>query len=218
MSETDTPTLTEVLEGAVQGFVRDIRVALPGRITHISESESGRRATVQVDVADVAINEDGTKRVIHLDPLTDVPVMFVGSGSEAIRFDVEPGDPVLLVFASSSIAEWKSASGSVVSPRSPRRHHIADAIAITGLGALGSGSDVLIDLRGGVAKLGGSSATDAPLKAQAHTTEMQTLVESIASAIGGMPGGAGAAATITSALASYVSSATGFTAQKVKVL
>lgn len=125
---SDNPSLTEVIEGAIEGYLDDVQVALPGRIE--SYNAETRRATVQLLMMEV-VYVDGERIARERKPLTDVPVMLSGSGDVRIKFPIKRGDPCLMMFAASSIAVLKSTDGTkVVDPKDDRRHSINDGYAI----------------------------------------------------------------------------------------
>lgn len=130
MSSGDTPFLSEVLHAAIEGYIEDLRVALPGRIE--AYDANTRRATVQLLVQDRFIGEDGELRQTTIPPLTDVPVMGIGSGTVRIKFPIKSGSQCWVMFSSSSIARLKSSSSStaVTDPGDDRHHHESDAVVI----------------------------------------------------------------------------------------
>lgn len=213
----DSPSLEDLLEVAIAGTLAGVRVALPGRID--SYDALTRRASVQILVQDGDIDETGERITTTIKPLSDVPVMRVGSGVERFKFPVRKGDLCLLVFCSSSIAAWK-ARGALVDPQDDRHHHEADAIAITGLFVSGTdtpGATVEITDQE-ILNLGGSPAVESALLGTSFLSQLTTLVTSIASAVGGIPGGTAAAAAITTALGVFTSAAASYTSQKVKLV
>lgn len=124
---SDTPSLSDVLEAAVEGRLARARTGLPGRIQ--AYDATTRRATVQVLVTDGVIGEDGERRARELPAIPDVPVAAIGSRGIRIKFPIRVGDPCWLMFSSSSIARLK-ATGRLGDPGDDRHHHIADAVAL----------------------------------------------------------------------------------------
>lgn len=214
----NTPALEDVLEAAISGTLAGVRVALPGRIE--SYDSATRRASVQILVKDGDIDETGERITTTVGPLSDVPVMRVGSGIERFKFPVRSGDLCLLLFCSSSIAAWK-ARGALVDPEDDRHHHEADAIAITGLFVGGSDTPgTFIEITDQeILNLGGTPAVQSALLGEAFLSQLSTLVTSIATAVSGIPtGGAAAGAAITTALGVFTSAVATYTSQKVKLV
>jgi len=218
MSDSLTPLLHEVIDAALDDRIDGLRAALPGRIE--SYDKATRRATVQLLVMDAHVDGDGERQTTVIAPLTDVPTMRVGSGTERFRYPVRAGDRCLVSFSSSSIAKLKSVD-DVVDPDDDRHHHEADGIAIPGLffdGDDQAGTFIEIDDQD-VLNLGGSPATEPVLLGNTFLSQLTTLVTAIATAISGIPtGGAAAGSAITAALNNFNAAVASYTSQKVKVL
>lgn len=157
------PTLVSVLELAMQGALDDVRVSLPGIV--VSYDTTTQRASVQPAVRDGVIGEDGERVAAALPVITDVPVAFQSAGGYSQTFPLAPGDSVLLVFCSSSIARWKS-SGREEDPADDRHHHLVDAVVYPGLRAdrisnVPSDAWVITVPSGKQIRLGGPSASAA---------------------------------------------------------
>ncbi len=220
MSETESQTsalLTSLIDSALDDRQNGLRVALPGRIE--SYDRNTRRATVQLLVMDGYVDADGERQTTVIPPLTDVPVMRIGSGIERFKFPVNAGDRCLVSFSSSSIAKLKSVD-DIVDPDDDRRHHEADGIAIPGLFFGGSdqpGTFVEIDDED-VLNLGGSPAPHPLLLTNAFLSQLSTLVTAISDAMGTIPEGTVAQGQILAALGVFNAAVASYTSQKVKVL
>jgi hypothetical protein len=77
-------------------------------------------------------DEEGTRVVESLPVISNVPLVFPGSGAYRITFPVSQGDTVLLVFSESALDTWLS-QGGLVDPIDDNRFSLKDAIAIPGL-------------------------------------------------------------------------------------
>lgn len=130
MSETTTPDLGTVILAAISARLKNVRVALPGRIE--SYDATTQQAVVQPLVYEGVVDATGVRQAERLPAIAGVPVVFPGGGGFRITFPIAKGDTVLLVFTSSSSDLWKALGGEV-DPVDDRRHHISDAIAIGGL-------------------------------------------------------------------------------------
>lgn len=128
--DLNTKTLSGVMQKHVHLGTRGIRVALPARVE--SYDAATHTCSAQPLIMDGRIDASGERVVERLPVVTDVPVCFPGSGGARFKFPVSVGDTVLLVFASSSLDLWL-AQGGEVDPGDDRRHHLSDAIAITGI-------------------------------------------------------------------------------------
>lgn len=156
-----TPTFREFVEGKIDARLDGLRVALPARVTAYDAARQCVEA--QPLVHQGYVEEDGTRRAEPLPIVTEVPVVFPGSGPYRITFPIERGDTVLLVFASSAIARWK-VTGREGDPGDDRRHRLTDAIAIPGLASLASQpteapTDALV-VHSDELRLGGPDATE----------------------------------------------------------
>lgn len=145
MSE-NSKTLAEALDGYVDNRLRDVHVAMPGRVE--SYDSAAQRASVQPLIQRVIEAEDGSRTAQSLPVINDVPVVFPGAGSFSITFPVTRGDTVLLVFSEFSIEKWReqgpSVVGTKVSPVDPedgRHHALSDCIAIPGLRSFNDATD-----------------------------------------------------------------------------
>lgn len=215
------PTLTQVLNGAISSALAGARVMLPGRVERYDTAT--RRAEVQPLIQDQDTDEEGKRIAITLPILTDVPVIFPGSGGARLRYTVEPGDEVMLVFASSSIARWKFAGG-LVDPGDARRHALPDVIAVTGLQSHADDHDLFIEFTASALLLGGSTAFDSVIKGTTYRTAedtMLTAIAALATALAGVVVLAPIAATATAAataIATFQSAAATYLSNSVKVL
>jgi hypothetical protein len=125
-----TPTLPQVLAAQFAEAMRNTYVALPARVE--SYDRAKQSCSVQPLIKGTKPAEDGTRQPERDPVITNVPVVFPGAGGYSITFPLEPGDTVLLVFSSRSLARWLAVGGEV-EPGDERRQHINDAIAIPGL-------------------------------------------------------------------------------------
>lgn len=132
---TNTPTLAELLRGAIDRRLSGLRTAMPGQV--VSFDGATGKAKVQPIIDDIAPDgqiESGERVVEKLPIINDVPVLMFGAGGggHKIRFALRPGDIVLLIVCSSSIDKWLSA-GKGGDPLDDRHHDLSDAVAIPGL-------------------------------------------------------------------------------------
>lgn len=210
---------TTLLEGALRRRTSGLRVSLPGRIEFYDEST--RRAVVQPLIMDGVVIE-GERTAAPIAAISDVPVMFPG-GADGVRmrWDIKPGCPCLLEFSSSSIARLKAGDSlSVVDPGDDAHHQLRDAIAIPGDFGIGSSGDadaaiVFVDDE---VRLGGAAATEPALRGDEYTNALREFFNIVKTAVGSIPGGGAASATIEAAIADWLASASDAKSSTVKVL
>ncbi len=121
---------TETVRNIVNSRLSTVYTALPA----VVESFKNGKATVKP-----AVSIAGSDK---LPVLGDVPVMFPSSKTAGIVFEVSKGDPVLLVFATSSLDEWLQSNGTDTDTDDPRRFDLTDAIAIPGLFPFGNAPEL----------------------------------------------------------------------------
>jgi hypothetical protein len=131
MSETRTPELAELVQSAIDFALRDVPVAMPGRI----ESFDAEKQTASVqplvkrrDFLDVG----GVGQARALPVINGVPVIFPAAGGYRLTFPLAKGDTVLLVWSHRSLDVWQ-ANGGLVDPGDLRHHDVSDAVALVGL-------------------------------------------------------------------------------------
>ena len=127
-----TPKPETVLRRAIASALRQVRVALPGRI------EAYDAARCEADVLPLVMEAqgqaDGSVATVPLTVVPHCPVLFVGGGGARLTFPVKRGDFCLLLFSSSSLDRWQAfCTGDPVDPKDDRHHHISDGIALVGL-------------------------------------------------------------------------------------
>lgn len=173
--DTATPSLPEAVRRRVACHLRELRVALPGRVE--SYDEATGRATVQPLVKDGYFDELGERQVDRLPAVADVPIVFQGAGDYQVDFPIAVGDEVLLVFSSSSIDRWL-ATGGEVDPGDDRRHALSDAVAIPGLRsrAYGGPANKRIKFTASTIEVGGSSS----LALEADFAALKSFVHGLA--------------------------------------
>ncbi len=126
-----TPRLTQLISAHVEDSLGEVNTCLPGRV-EFYDSSTGR-ATVQPLVQrGFKGEEEGVREVERRPAITEVPVIFPGSGGARIVFPINVGDTVLLVFSSASLEKWLE-FGTELDPEDDRKFHLTDAIAIPGL-------------------------------------------------------------------------------------
>ncbi len=111
----------EEREALKQEFFSSLHCALPGTVV----SFDAERQTAEVQPA-VKLGS------MNYPVLSDVPVFM------PVPFEVNPGDPCLVIFADVDIDAWLE-SGNPEEPGSERMHSLADGFAFVGFKAGGGG-------------------------------------------------------------------------------
>lgn len=122
---SETPSLAQTIKDSIEARLAELHTAMPGTI------EKFDAATSMASVAPSLKRKYVNGEVVNLPLILNVPVCFPRGGGAAITFDLQKGDPVLLVFSERSIDAWKSLGG-LTDPRDPRKHALTDAFAIPG--------------------------------------------------------------------------------------
>lgn len=148
-----TPTLTEVILAAIESRLVDVHTSIPGKVVRYDAAKQLVDVAPQIKTRHT--DEDGAAVVEALPVVTNVPVVFPGSGGFSITFPVQVGDVVWLSISEASLDKWKSQGGEV-DPLDPRRHHLSDAVALVGLRPF---SDPLPSTETGVVTIGSNTGT-----------------------------------------------------------
>lgn len=131
MAEKDighTPGLPEVLRRAIDARLIDAHVGIPARVE--SYDSITRRVSAQPLIRRGFFDEDDVRQAERLPVVTEVPVMFPGSGKARIKFPITKGDIVWLMFADASLDKWLELDRREVDPEDDRAHALTDAVAI----------------------------------------------------------------------------------------
>lgn len=129
------PELDELLTLVLDRRLEEVHTAMPGVVT--AYDATTQQCSVQPSIS-LAYEDEVGKRVVETPPvITNVPVAFPRGGGFRLTFPLAAGDEVLLVFSMRSIDRYQT-KGGVVDPGDDRRFHLADAMAIPGIGKAGS--------------------------------------------------------------------------------
>lgn len=122
----ETPTLTQVIQTALERFAGDLHTAMPATI--VSYDRSTQKATVQPSFK----RRTKTGQVFSFPVVTNVPCLFPRSTDFSLTFELKPQDSGLLICAQRSLDRWLEKGGEV-DPQDPRKHSFTDGIFIPGL-------------------------------------------------------------------------------------
>jgi hypothetical protein len=163
--------LETALARAFEAFGAQLHTALPGRV------EKYDAATQTADVLPM-IQLQG----LALPVLPNVPVAFPRGGGGFLSFPLESGDFVFLLFAESSIDQWR-AKGALTNPGDPRRHSLTAAVALPCLypsaGALADAhaSQVALAMDGGKGVFVDTDAVNLGAPAPSDGVGLDSLIE-----------------------------------------
>lgn len=130
MNSPSAPSLTHALGRAVEGILRRLHVALPGRV--LSYDATTQLADVKPMIPRMVPQALGGFLAEALPIIPAVPVVFPRCGQFFLSLPIAPGDSVLLVFCDYDPQEWRR-TGEEVSPGVVRRGHVSNAVAIPGI-------------------------------------------------------------------------------------
>ena len=117
----------ESLRLAMESQQAQIWTALPGVVAAVNLT--AQTLSVQPTVQGLVASPDGTKQLVNLPLLVDVPIVWPRAGGFALTFPITAGDEVLVVFASRCIDSWWQ-SGGIGAPAEARMHDLSDGLAI----------------------------------------------------------------------------------------
>lgn len=123
-----TPTLKQVMDRIVKKNLEGVDVAFPATIVSFDP------VTQSCKVNPIILRKDpDTEIPLPIPIMGGIPVVFPAGATYSIQWPLLPGDPVLVVLCSQSIEDWLASGAPIVTPQSPRRHGLSDAVAIPGM-------------------------------------------------------------------------------------
>lgn len=106
----ETVDLADVIRGAIESELTELRVALPGRVEKYTAST--QRADVRLEMQLPVSDGEGGHVLQKLPVLPNVPVCFPqGGGGFFMSFPLQADDPVLVVFCDLPIGAWLQKAG-----------------------------------------------------------------------------------------------------------
>jgi hypothetical protein len=124
------PKLQDVLRDAFDALQNEVHTCLPGRVK--SYDSATQTAEVIPVVKQSLPNEDGSRELVELPVLPNVPVAWPRAGGCYLHFPMAAGDHVLLVFSEAAFALWRE-TGQISEPGDLSRHSLSYAHAIPGI-------------------------------------------------------------------------------------
>ena len=125
-----TPEMAQIIAEAIDDRLIDLHVSLPGRIQ--SYDAITQTATIEIMVGRLLENTDGVLTSEELPVLQNVPVVFPKTSKYLLSFPIEEGDTGDVIFAESSIGQWR-ATGAVSAPEDVGRCTLSGAKFYPGL-------------------------------------------------------------------------------------
>lgn len=125
--DTDVLTLESVISAVVRAHVAGMAVGCPARVhgfDHVHQT---------ADVQPVVRGRHDDDDTFRYPVIPGVPVRFPQGAGFAVTWPLEPGDFVWLDFGDRSLDEWLTVGGDDVTPASPRRFDLSDAVAWAGI-------------------------------------------------------------------------------------
>jgi hypothetical protein len=180
-----TPSQTEVLEAILEGRIRDIHVALPGRVDSYDKDKQTADVTPMVRRR-MPGPEDEDNVFEDLPQLKSVPIVWPGGGDFFLTFPLAQGDTGQIIFNQWDPVGWRK-SGNVSDPVDFRLHHPSHAAfhpgyrtmakALSGLPtdaiALGKSGGLQVLIKAATMEVGGNS--DAAALAAATKARLDKL-------------------------------------------
>lgn len=114
------------LDAYMAAWSGSVHTAMPAKVSEYDEKT--HRAKVVPTIRHLMDN--GMQ--IELPELVDVPVVFPSAASFDLEFPLDKGDPVLLIFAETDIASWKTGADPAT-PDTASRFSLDASVAIPGL-------------------------------------------------------------------------------------
>jgi len=128
------PNLAEIIREALDARMNDLHVAMPAKV--VSYDEATQTVEVQPMIRRAMLDTDGQPTHEELPNIPNVPVAFPRSAAFQMTWPLAKGDPVLLVFNSSAIGQWRE-TGDLADPVDLRRHDLSYPVAFPNVGPNG---------------------------------------------------------------------------------
>lgn len=194
---TETPTLLDVIELAIQIETAHQHHQIPGRVESYDAAKQEVVVTPMLKV--VSRNADEERLVDTLPVLPAIPVEWPRGGGYFMCMPLEAGDEGTLFFTDHDLAAWRD-SGAVSDPGDERRFALGGAVfrpglcsiarVLTGAGTghlvLGKEGGPAIHLDGSTVQLGAAGGFPVVVAATGPTG-LETWITAVSSALGLTP-------------------------------
>jgi hypothetical protein len=147
-----SPTLQEVILGAVEHGLANLHVALPGIVQ--SFDPDALTANIKPAIKLAHTDTSGNKVYEEVPIIVNCPVHFARGGGFSLTHPLSPGDTGILLFQDASIGEYfHKYQARVVTPTVDHSHNLSDAVFIPGFSPKAS-STTMPPVFGGAVALG----------------------------------------------------------------
>lgn len=124
--------VVKIASGVFDSEMETFETAMPGNVAKVNE---GGTVDVRPSIRNCLSNMqlEPTQKDGKLRTIKNVPVLFPGTASAIVKFELQEGDPVLLVASSRDISEWKAGDwvhGLPCTPRSFAGNDLNSLLAI----------------------------------------------------------------------------------------
>lgn len=124
--------VVKIASGVFDSEMETFETAMPGNVAKVNE---GGTVDVRPSIRNCLSNMqlEPTQKDGQLRTINNVPVLFPGTASAIVKFELQEGDPVLLVASSRDISEWKAGDwvhGLPCTPRSFAGNDLNSLLAI----------------------------------------------------------------------------------------
>lgn len=142
-----TPSLSDVVNHALTLALGNCRVALPAEVVRYDAEK--QLVDARPTLLDSYETEAGERKTTIFNIISNVPVVFPGSGPYSITWPIAVGDTVLLLFSDRCLETWLERGLKDLDSGDDRIHDINDAMAIPGLRPFsqpvaGAGTDAML--------------------------------------------------------------------------
>lgn len=119
-------TLSEVINGLVEARTSRLNTCLPGVIVGVRQEAYGVFLDVQPSINLVAETGETLPRSVVL----NIPTILPMSSTGGLQFELNVGDPVVLLFSQRGLETWKSGDGKPSAPSDMRMFDPRDCMAM----------------------------------------------------------------------------------------
>lgn len=124
--------VVKIASGVFDSEMETFETAMPGNVAKVNE---GGTVDVRPSIRNCLSNMqlEPTQKDGQLRTIKNVPVLFPGTASAIVKFELQEGDPVLLVASSRDLSEWKAGDwvhGLPCTPRSFAGNDLNSLLAI----------------------------------------------------------------------------------------